>query len=99
MTKTEAILDGRTARREGSRRKLLVAGLRLIERGNYRPTPKQITDQAEMHDRSFHAIFGDLDGYFQQLIDTHEISIREAINKDVRDREVPLVKLVLMGKR
>lgn len=99
VAQVAAILDGRTARREGSRRRLLIAGLRLIERGNYRPSPKQVTEQAGMHERSFHSIFGDHESYLNQLIEVHEISIRESINKDVKERGVPLVKLMLMGKR
>lgn len=90
-------LDGRTARRAGSRRKLLIAGLRLIEKGTFRLQPQDIADKASMHRRSLYDIFGDMDGYLEELLADHEASIRAVIEAEVKKGK-SLSKLVLMGK-
>jgi AcrR family transcriptional regulator len=71
-------IDGRNARRAGSRAKLLKAGLRLIEKGDFRFSLQDVADRAQMHRRSIHDIFGDFDGYLHELVDEYEASIRAA---------------------
>jgi AcrR family transcriptional regulator len=88
--------DLRAARRAGSRRTMLIAGLRLIEKGNYRPTPQEVADQARMHRRSFYAIFGDLDAFLEELLAEYELSIHEAVTEAVRQGK-SLSRIVLLG--
>ena len=93
------LTDGRSARRAGNRQRMLAVGLNLMKKsGRYRVTPKEITDGADMHLRSFHVIFGDLDGFYAALVEGHEASLRDMINRDVKDKDKSLVRLVLLGK-
>jgi AcrR family transcriptional regulator len=89
--------DLRAARRAGSRRTMLIAGLRLIEKGHYRPTPQEVADEARMHRRSFYAIFGDLDAYLEELLAEYEASIHAAITEAVRG-DKSLSRIVLLGR-
>lgn len=99
MSNIVDIEDGRTARRAGNRRRMLAVGLKLMQRsGTYRVTPKEVTDGADMHLRSFHVIFGDLDGFYSALVDEHEASLRDMINRDIREKDKSLTRLVLLGK-
>lgn len=92
------LTDGRSARRAGNRQRMLAVGLNIMKRtGRYRVTPKDITDGAEMHLRSFHVIFGDLDGFYEAMVETHEASLRDMISKDIKEKDKSLVRLVLLG--
>lgn len=101
MTETIADTVGLTkaARmRIASRRRMLLAGLRFAEQGQFRFTPLMIASKAQMHMRSFHVIFGDMAGYYLQLIDEHGPAIRAAINRAVREDGKDLVRLMLLGE-
>jgi AcrR family transcriptional regulator len=89
-------IDGRNARRAGSRAKLLKAGLRLIEKGDFRFSLQDVADRAQMHRRSIHDIFGDFDGYLHELVDEYEASIRAAVNEAAKTQS--LARLVMFGK-
>lgn len=95
---SEIGLTAGARRRIGSRHRMLAAGLKLIQGGNYRLTPGQISDASQHHKRSFHAIFGDMPSYYQQLIEAHEASIRAAITKAVAEDGKSLVDIVLLGE-
>jgi hypothetical protein len=98
VSNVENLEDGRAARRAGSRRRLLMIGLKMIQSGNYRLMPTEITRKAKMHERSFHSIFGTMEQYYQELIDAHEASIREQITRDIKENGKSLVRLMLLGK-
>lgn len=99
MSNIVDLTDGRTARRAGNRQRMLAVGLNIMRRtGCYRVTPKEVADGAGMHLRSFHVIFNDLEGFYQAMFETHEASLREMINRDVKDKDKSLVRLVLLGK-
>jgi AcrR family transcriptional regulator len=88
--------DGRNARRAGSRRRLLLAGLHLIQRGHFRFSLQDVADKAQMHRRSIHDIFGDFDGYLVELVDEHEASIRDAVTE--ANKRVSIARLVMLGR-
>ena len=90
-------LDGRAAKRAGSRRRMLLAGLKFVQKGKYRFTPIEIAEKVEMHRRSFFEIFGTLDGYLEELIAEHGASIQDAIKHDVSERERSIAQLILLG--
>jgi hypothetical protein len=95
----DEIKDGRERRRFHSRRIMLNAGLRLVEKGQFRFTPLEIASAAKMHRRSFFDIFGTHDAYLEALSIEHEASLRVAIQSYVKaaeDRSV--VRLVLLGR-
>lgn len=103
MTAVRPDIDGvgltvAARRRIGSRHRMLAVGLRLIQEGKYRLSPSLITDAAKMHNRSFHAIFGDMPNYYEQLIEVHEASIRAAIAKAIAEGGRSLVRIVLLGE-
>src|SRR5215468_2078266 len=87
--------DGRRRNAAGmaTRRRLLLAGLRLIERGHYRFSPQDIVKPSGMHKRSFHEHFNNLDSYCEALMEEHGASIRAAIDRDVREYDVPVMRL------
>lgn len=91
--------SNRAIQRAATRRRLLAAGVRLMEKGNYRPMPQQIVDEIDMHKRSFHEHFGTTEVYMTALLDEFAAEVTHAINKDVRERNVSLARLVLLGKR
>ena len=88
--------DGRNARRAGSRRRLLLAGLQLAQKGHFRFSLQDVADRAQMHRRSVHDIFGDFDGYMHELVDEHEASLREVVTEAAR--KTSLARLVFLGK-
>lgn len=93
------LTDGRRARRAGNRRRMLAVGLKIIQRsGSYRVNPKDITDGADMHPRSFHACFGGLDGFYEALITEHGATLYDMMRTDMREKDKSLVRLVMMGK-
>jgi len=96
MSKVTEIEDRRVAKRIGSRRRFLLAGLQLIEKGRYRFTPQELADKIDMHRRSFFEIFGTLEGYFKELIEEHGASIQAQIQKDVKGGK-SLSRLILVG--
>lgn len=98
---TVADLVGLTSaarKRIASRRRMLLAGLKMMEQGQFRLTPLQIASKSQMHMRSFHVIFGDMTSYYLQLIDEHGASIRAAINRSVKEDGKDLVQLMLLGE-
>lgn len=91
--------ETRTPQRESTRRRMLAAGVRLMERGNYRPQAQQIVDQVGMHKRSFHEHFGTSEVYMQALLDECLPEVSKAITRDVKERGVSIAQLVLTGRR
>ena len=91
--------ETRTPQREATRRRLLAAGVRLMEKGNYRPMAQQIVDEVGMHKRSFHEHFGTTEVYMEALLEEFGPAVSQAINRDVRERNVSLNRLVLLGRR
>ncbi|MFA5900275.1 MAG: hypothetical protein WC829_14315 [Hyphomicrobium sp.] len=91
-------LTSAARKRIASRRRMLLAGLRFMEGGQFRLTPLQIASKAQMHMRSFHVIFGDMPSYYLQLIDEHGPLIRAAINRAVKEDGKDLVQLMLLGE-
>jgi AcrR family transcriptional regulator len=90
--------DGRNARRDISRRKLLLAGLRMVEKGDFRFSLQDVADRADMHRRSIHDIFGNFDNYLEELLAEHEASIQAAVHETARKKEISLARLVLIGR-
>jgi hypothetical protein len=91
-------LTAATRKRIASRRRMLLAGLKFMEQGQFRLTPAMIASKSQMHMRSFHVIFRDMPSYYLQLSDEHGPLIRAAINRAVREDGKDLVKLVVMGE-
>jgi len=97
MSKLIDIADGRQNKRVGNRRRMLLAGLKLIERGHYRFSAKDITDKVGMHRRSFFENFENIEGFVDELLSEHEGSVRAAVEKDVRENGKSLARIVLLG--
>lgn len=92
-------LNPRAVQKAASRRRLLAAGVRLMEKGNYRPMPQEIADETGMHKRSWHEHFGTTEVYMNAILETFPQEVSHAINKDVKERGVMLARLVLLGRR
>jgi len=85
-------------RRVASRRLMLLAGLRIMQGGRFRLTPAIVAEEAGMHLRSFHAIFGDMPNYCKALLDAHESSIQACISKAVKEDGKSLARIVVVGE-
>ena len=92
-------IDAASAQKDASRRRLLAAGVRLIEKGHYRPSRQEVADEVGMHRRSFHEHFGTIENYMAAILETFPDEVAHAINRDVKERGVMLGRLVLLGKR
>jgi len=95
--------DGRKARRKRSRDGIVQATLLLVERGNWRPSVKDIAAQAGVSVRAVFDIFGTLDDVYEELMRTHSASLRyiyaNAINAVVVAADADItVRLILMGR-
>jgi AcrR family transcriptional regulator len=92
------LLDGRQAKRAGSRRRMLLAGLHFVQRGAFQFTANEIAERVGMHRRSVHEIFGTFADFKEELIREHGPEIHEAIHDYVANHNRSLVQVVILGK-
>jgi AcrR family transcriptional regulator len=98
---TEGIKDGRRDRRKRSRERIVEAAFLLVQRGNWRPSVKDIAAQAGVSVRTVFDIFGTLDDVYEELMRNYSISLRHMIN-DVQRNDpnhgMLVLRLILMGR-
>ena len=70
MDRAVKAIDGRTARADNTRRRIVSSMIALIEEGHLRPTAAAIADRAEVSVRSVFQHFNDLGALFQAAADT-----------------------------
>jgi hypothetical protein len=58
-----------SARREGTKRRFLLAGLRLAESGQFGFLPEDVAEDAGLSRRNFFTIFDTVDAYTDELLD------------------------------
>ena len=63
--------DGRNNRRKRSRERIIEAAFLLVQRGNWRPSVKEIAAQAGVSVRTVFDIFGSLDDVYEELMQKH----------------------------
>ncbi len=68
MANDEQVIDGRRARRDRNRRRVLDAIIELIEEGDPLPTVAVIADRSGMSHRSVFRYFDDLDTLFSEAL-------------------------------
>jgi TetR/AcrR family transcriptional regulator of autoinduction and epiphytic fitness len=70
MDRAVKAVDGRTARADNTRRRIVSSMIALIEEGHLRPTAAAIADRAEVSVRSVFQHFNDLGALFQAAADS-----------------------------
>lgn len=70
MDKAVKAIDGRTARADNTRRRIVSSMILLIEEGHLRPTAAAIADRAQVSVRSVFQHFNDLGALFQAAADS-----------------------------
>jgi TetR/AcrR family transcriptional regulator of autoinduction and epiphytic fitness len=70
MDRAVKAIDGRTARADNTRRRIVSSMIALIEEGHLRPTAAAIADRAEVSVRSVFQHFNDLGALFQAAADS-----------------------------
>lgn len=70
MDRAVKAVDGRTARADNTRRRIVASMIALIEEGHIRPTAAAIADRAEVSVRSVFQHFNDLGALFQAAADS-----------------------------
>lgn len=88
MTLTEPALDGRHRRSTRTRAAIVDAHLRLLERGDLRPTTTQIAAEAGISPRTFFAHFADLQALFAAATD--QVNAETLARVVPPDPELPL---------
>ncbi|MGE0151262.1 MAG: TetR/AcrR family transcriptional regulator [Reyranellaceae bacterium] len=70
MDRAVKAVDGRTARADNTRRRIVASMIELIEEGHLRPTAAAIADRAQVSVRSVFQHFNDLGALFQAAADS-----------------------------
>lgn len=70
MDRTVKAVDGRTARADNTRRRIVSSMIALIEEGHLRPTAAAIAERAEVSVRSVFQHFNDLGALFEAAADS-----------------------------
>jgi len=71
--------DGRTLRKNRGVDQMLFAGLILVQRGNWRPTAKEISAQSGVSIRTFFTHFGTVEDYYKALFKRHESELYDCL--------------------
>lgn len=96
--------DGRHNRRKRSRERIIEAAFLLVQRGNWRPSVKDIATQAGVSVRTVFDIFGSLEGVYEELMRDYGTSLRYIYNGALASSIVVAadaditVRLILMGR-
>jgi AcrR family transcriptional regulator len=91
---TIASFDGRTARKNRGVDQMLYAGLLLVQRGWWRPTAKEISEQSGISVRTFFTHFGTVEDYYEALLMRHQTSLLACLPSHSLD----LIRVVITGK-
>lgn len=94
----ETKTDGRKARRGRSRERIVQAAFLLVERGNWRPSVKDIAAQAGVSVRTVFDIFGTLDDVYEELMRTRGDDLKEILYHAGRGTAGGALYIVLMGR-
>lgn len=95
---TEGIKDGRFERRKRSREWIIEAAFLLVQRGNWRPSVKDIAAQAGVSVRTVFDIFGTLEDVYEELMRTHGNDLKEILYHAGRGTVGGVLYIVLMGR-
>jgi len=91
--------DGRNARRNRSRERILQAAFLLVERGNWRPSVKDIAKQAGVSVRTIFDIFGTLDDVYEAVLASYGPHLRSLVGAVINGNTPNgLLRIILMGR-
>jgi len=86
--------DGRTARKNRGVDQMLYAGLLLVQRGHWRPTAKEISEQSGVSVRTFFTHFGTVEDYYEALLMRHQTSLLACLPSHSLD----LIRVAITGR-
>ena len=95
--------DGRNARRNRSRERIVLAAFDIVMGGNWRPSVKEIAARAGVSVRTVFDIFGTIDDGYEALIRAPMVSLyalmqNVTLTPDGRMGQRRILSLIFMGK-